>query len=159
MYVWPNGKKRHCPLDYERAGSQRSFTEERDLSRGRVTTQRDHILSSIFTHLINVSLSSLVLMGVPEKSSGSTPILPTATPRLWYHVETVERLKGYPQVVWGDLGTENGHLRDFQCLLRSNYSQSIDSYLGCKHSQTKNRILVGISKKAVHWILDSPVDR
>lgn len=45
-------------------------------------------------------------------------------------MEAVERLGGCPRVVRGDLGTENGHVRDFQRFLYvSHEDESLDSYL------------------------------
>lgn len=48
-----------------------------------------------------------------------------------YYVEAVESLGGCPRVVRGDLGTENGHVRDFQRFLHRNIhdGNAIDSYL------------------------------
>ncbi|XP_073798490.1 uncharacterized protein [Danio rerio] len=47
-----------------------------------------------------------------------------------YYMEAVERLGGCPRVVRGDLGTENGHVRDFQRFLYvSHEDESLDSYL------------------------------
>lgn len=48
-----------------------------------------------------------------------------------YYVEAVESLGGYPRVVRGDLGTENGHVRDFQRFLHRNIhdGNAIDCYL------------------------------
>ncbi len=47
-----------------------------------------------------------------------------------YYIEVVERLGGCPRVVRGDLGTENGHVRDFQRFLNiSHEDETLDSYL------------------------------
>ncbi|KAK9978814.1 hypothetical protein ABG768_020552 [Culter alburnus] len=47
-----------------------------------------------------------------------------------YYIEAVERLGGCPRVVRGDLGTENGHVRDFQRFFHINHAdESLDSYL------------------------------
>lgn len=47
-----------------------------------------------------------------------------------YYIEAVERLGGCPRVVRGDLGTENGHVRDFQRFLNiSHEDETLDSYL------------------------------
>lgn len=48
-----------------------------------------------------------------------------------YYVETVESSGGCPRIIRGDCGTENGHVRDFQRLLRRNILQdsNIDSYI------------------------------
>lgn len=47
-----------------------------------------------------------------------------------YYIEAVERLGGCPRVVRGDLGTENGHVRDFQRFLHSTHAdETLDSYL------------------------------
>lgn len=42
----------------------------------------------------------------------------------------MEHLGGCPRVVRGDCGTENGHVRDFQCFLHINHAdETLDSYL------------------------------
>ncbi|XDV31020.1 hypothetical protein PO909_033797 [Leuciscus waleckii] len=47
-----------------------------------------------------------------------------------YYIEAVERLGGCPRVVRGDLGTENGHVRDFQRFLHTTHAdETLDSYL------------------------------
>uniref|UniRef100_A0A8C4HR76 Integrase core domain-containing protein n=1 Tax=Dicentrarchus labrax TaxID=13489 RepID=A0A8C4HR76_DICLA len=47
-----------------------------------------------------------------------------------YYMEAVQRLKGCPRVVRGDLGTENGYVRGFQRFLVSTHQEdTLDSYL------------------------------
>ncbi|XP_074525951.1 uncharacterized protein LOC141790170 [Halichoeres trimaculatus] len=47
-----------------------------------------------------------------------------------YYIDTVQRLRGCPRVMGGDLGTENGHVRRFQCLLvPADPGSTLDSYL------------------------------
>ncbi|XP_030609254.1 uncharacterized protein LOC115796912 [Archocentrus centrarchus] len=47
-----------------------------------------------------------------------------------YYIEAVQRLRGCPRVVRGDLGTENGHVRGFQrFLVPVNPNDTLDSYL------------------------------
>ncbi|XP_066497496.1 uncharacterized protein [Hoplias malabaricus] len=55
----------------------------------------------------------------------------SSDPRLvgGYYIQAVQRLGGCPEIVRGDCGTENGHVRDFQFFLRRNRHGSIESYL------------------------------
>ncbi|KAI2647351.1 Tetrathionate reductase subunit B [Labeo rohita] len=47
-----------------------------------------------------------------------------------YYIEAVKHLGGCPRVVRGDLGTENGYVRDFQRFLHiSHADETLDSYL------------------------------
>ncbi|KAL6465061.1 hypothetical protein MHYP_G00273790 [Metynnis hypsauchen] len=47
-----------------------------------------------------------------------------------YYIEAVQRLRGCPRVVRGDLGTENGHVRGFQrFLVPMNPNDTLDSYM------------------------------
>ena len=47
-----------------------------------------------------------------------------------YYVDAVQRLGGCPRIVRGDLGTENGHVRDFQrSLVPIHPDGTVDSYL------------------------------
>jgi hypothetical protein len=71
-----------------------------------------------------------------------------------YYINAVSKMNGCPKILRGDFGTENSYVRDFQRLLRGNREVI---FRRCQYTQSKNRILVGTFKEAVHGILDRSV--